>query len=143
MKWLLYNVFIISMIIPINNNNDQPSGAIDQALGQVSQLVSQSNLWQGDSCSSGSSVGRSLAVVRSCSGLFPFVPTFTSCMGSLFPRYIVNAEWSLVLWSFRIMPCFVKKDCFKPTKIIIIILIKMKWKKYIILIAFIDVHTYI
>ena len=37
----------------------------------------------------------------------------TSCMGSPFP--IVNAEWSHVFWSFRIMLCRVEKDCFKLT----------------------------
>ena len=42
------------------------------------KLVSQSNLWQGDSRPSESSMSRFLALVRSCLGLFHFVPTFLS-----------------------------------------------------------------
>ena len=47
-----------------------PSVAIYQAIGCFS-LVSQSNLWQGDSCSYGSSIVRSSALIKSCLGRFP------------------------------------------------------------------------
>ena len=42
-----------------------------------------------------------------------------SCVRS--PFLIVNAEWSLVFWSFRILLYRVKNDSFKLTKIIIIL----------------------
>ena len=40
------------------------------------RLVGQSNLWQGDSCPSWSSIFRSLALVRPCLGFFTFLLAF-------------------------------------------------------------------
>ena len=55
----------------------------------------------------------------------------TSSMGSPFP--IVHAEWCLVFQSFRIMLCCVEKDCFKQTKIMILIIYRNNFAIVLIL----------